>query len=107
MTLPLVRLAALHAGGTLLYIALVSSILFNAPRIFGTTGEDIVLIPIAMLLLFVFSAALTGSLILGRPVLWYLDGKKKEAIILFIMTLGFLFLATLFAFLALIFFTRS
>lgn len=107
MTSSPVKLAALHAGGALLYIALVSSILFNAPRIFGTTEEDIVLIPIAMLLLFVFSAALTGSLILGRPVLWYLDGKKKEAILLFMMTLGFLFLATLFAFLALIFFTRS
>lgn len=106
MTPSLVKLAALHAGGTLLYIALVSSILFNAPRIFGGNGKDIVLIPIAMLLLFVFSAALTGSLILGRPILWYLDGKKKEAVALFMATLGFLFLFTLVAFIALIVLTR-
>lgn len=41
-----------------------------------------------MLLLFVFSAALTGALIFGRPILWYLDGKKREAILLFFYTLG-------------------
>lgn len=40
-----------------------------------------------ILLLFVFSAALTSMLIFGRPVLWYLDGKKKEAISLLTHTL--------------------
>lgn len=51
-----------------------------------------------MLLLLILSATVTGSLVLGRPILWYLDGKKKEAVSLFVATVGFLFLITIFAF---------
>ena len=35
----------------------------------------------------VFSAAFTGFLVFGRPIMWYLDGKKKEAMQLFFSTL--------------------
>jgi len=41
-----------------------------------------------MLLVLVFSAALTGILIFGRPAIWYLDGKKSEALFLLFYTLG-------------------
>ena len=68
------------------YVSAVASFLFYAPKIFGRPANS-ALIPIAMLLVFVISAAFTGSLILGRPVLWYLDGKKKEALSLLISTL--------------------
>lgn len=58
---------------------------------------DTVLVPILMLL--VFSASVTGGLIFGRPVLWYLDGKKKETFSLLITTLliflGFIGVAVL------------
>lgn len=94
----ILKYAGLHAAGTALYIAAVSTLLFYAPQIFGGTGKDTVLIPIAMLLLFVLSASVTGSLVLGRPILWYLDGKKKEAVSLLAATLGFLFLITVLAF---------
>lgn len=102
----IVKFAGLNALGTTLYVALVASLLFNAPLIFGSTGKDTVFIPIAMLLLFVISASVTGSLVLGRPLLWYLDGKKKEAVSLFIATLGFLFLIMLLAFLGVVLFSR-
>lgn len=93
MKSPILKFAALNAAGTALYITFVASLLFNASVtvIFSGT-KDTVLIPIAMLLLFVLSASVTSSLVLGRPIIWYLDGKKKEAVSLFVATIGFLFL---------------
>lgn len=89
----IIKLAGLHALGTSLYIALVASFLFHIPQIFeGSDTEKTVLIPIAMLLLFVFSATVTSSLVLGRPILWYMDGKKKEAVTLFTSTVAGLFI---------------
>ena len=61
-----------------------------------------VIIPIAMLMLLVFSVALVGSLIFGRSIIWYLDGKRKEAVKLIIYTLGILFIITILVFLVLI-----
>jgi len=66
---------------------------------FGNQGFlkeiETIFIPIIMLMLFVFSAALTGFLMLGKPIMWYFDGKKKEAWSLFFYTLGFFFIITL------------
>ncbi|MBI2818553.1 MAG: hypothetical protein HYX73_01110 [Acidobacteria bacterium] len=84
----ILKYALLNAAGTAAYVAAVGSFLFYAPRMFGRGNS--VLIPITMLLLFVFSAALTGALVLGRPILWYVDGKKKEAISLLVSTLAIL-----------------
>lgn len=52
--------------------------------------EFTILIPITMLLLFVFSAALTGFLIFGRSAMLYVDGKKIEALRLLMYTILFL-----------------
>ncbi len=57
-----------------------------------------VFVPIFVLMLLVFSAALTGALIFGRPVLWFLEGKKKDALLLLAYTLGMFFITMLFAF---------
>lgn len=94
----IVKFAGLNALGTALYIVLVASFLFYAPQFFVAKTEDTVFIPIAMLLLFVLSASVTGLLVLGRPVLWYLDGKKKEAVSLLMTTIGFLSIITVIAF---------
>jgi hypothetical protein len=102
----ILRYAGLNALGTALYVAFVASLFFYAPRLFGGNGKDSVLIPFAMLLLFVLSAAVTGMLVLGRPVLWYLEGKKREAVSLLLTTVGCLFVITAFAFLALALFAR-
>lgn len=67
------------------YIFLVVFFINSAQGIFGD-GKT-VLIPMAMLILFVFSAAVTGSLVFGRSVLWYMDGQKKEAIMLVVYKL--------------------
>jgi len=65
-----------------------------------------ILAPITLLLLFVFSAALTGFLIFGKPAQLYVDGKKKEALSLLTYTLGFFSIITLAAVFLLIAFTR-
>lgn len=102
----ILKVAALNAAGTTLYIALVATFFTNTSRLFANSPEHIILIPMAMLLLFVLSASVTGSLVLGRPILWYLDGKKKEAVALFVTTLAFLFVLTFLAFLTLAFLKR-
>ncbi len=93
----IIKNAVINALATALYIALIASFLFYAPKTFGQNKADTVLVPIVMLSLLVFSAALTGMLIFGRPALWYLDGKKKEALSLFIYTLVFFLIITIIA----------
>lgn len=97
----LLTFSARNATGTTLYITLVALFLSRASDLFGSASEKAILIPIAMLLLFVVSASITGSLVLGQPILWYLDGKKKDAITLLFATIGFLALAMVFAFITL------
>lgn len=101
MNKSILKLAGLHALGTALYVVLVALFLNGLSIIFRGKPDNEILAPIAMLLLFVLSASITGSLVLGRPILWYLDGKKKDAITLFVATIGFLFLLTVIAFLGL------
>jgi len=85
----IIKNALFNALGTALYIVAIASFLFYVPKALGLNDKpDTVLAPITMLSLLVFSAALTGSLVLGRPILWYLDGKKQEALSLLVYTLG-------------------
>ena len=67
------------ALGTVAYIALVSGFMTQAEKYFGNT-EDGFLAPVIFLTLFVVSAAVTSSLVFGKPVMLYLDGAKKDAI---------------------------
>lgn len=90
---PIFKNALRNAFATSLYIASISLFLFYVTRLFDQA--DSVLIPITMLSLFVFSAAFTGMLVFGQPILWYLDGKKQEAVSLFVMTLLVLLIITL------------
>jgi hypothetical protein len=52
-------------------------------------------------MLFIFSALLTGSLVLARPIMLYIDGQKKDAIKLFLFTGLSIFILTIIAFSAL------
>jgi len=76
--------AVLNSLGVAVYIFLVSLIINNGEKIFGQMASAIA--PVAFLLLFVFSALMTGGLILGRPIMLYLDGQKKEGVKLLIYT---------------------
>lgn len=91
----IIKVAAFNALATAIYIILIATFLTNASQIFGKEEPKTVLVPIVMLSLLVFSVAVTGSLIFGRPILWYLDGKKGEAVLLLCYTLGIFLLITI------------
>lgn len=55
--------------------------------------------PLAMLMLFVLSAAVMALLVFGKPAMLYVDGKKKEAVQMVCWTVGTLAVATLAVFL--------
>jgi hypothetical protein len=88
--------AVIDSVGIFGYISLVASIMFNGQKLFGKVDDFTG--PLAILLLFVVSAVITGGLFLGRPVYFYLEGFKKEGIKLLIYTLTFLVLITLIVF---------
>lgn len=96
----IIKRAFIDSIATTVYIILVVSFIFSL-QIFAPK-KDIIIIPIAMLLLFVCSAAITGFLVFGKPVMLYIDGKKKEAITLLGYTIGILFLITIISFILLI-----
>lgn len=99
----LIQRSALNALGTVAYVALVATLMQNAQRFFGNK-PDTVFAPILVLTLFVLSAAITGSLVLGKPILMYLNNEKAEAVRLFLYTLGWLALATVLLVMANVFF---
>lgn len=90
----LITRAILDSLGVGIYIFLVSFVLNNAERIFGSgnPASNKLISPIAFLLFFVFSALLTGGLVLGKPITLYMDGFKKEGIKLLFYTGLFLFI---------------
>lgn len=88
--------AVLSSLGIAVYIFLVSLIMSNGEKILDKmTG------PIATGLI-VFSALVTGGLILGRPIILYLDGQKKEGLKLLFYTGASLLILLVLIFLGLI-----
>jgi len=81
------------------YIAAVVLLMTNAQKFFGPANNF--LGSAAILLLFVISATIVGLLVLGRPGHLYLNGFKKDGIILLLYTIAFLFVITVIAFLVL------
>lgn len=92
----IISTALLHAIAAAAYIALVVFVVNNGNAWFGNDKPPFT--GIAMLMLFVLSVAVMFSLAFLRPVLWYLDGKKKEALQFFSWTFIFFFILTVVAF---------
>ncbi len=92
----LIKRSFLNVLGTVAYVSVVAVIMSHGSQIFGK--KDTALTPVAVLMLFVLSAAVTGSLVAGKPLLMYLNNEKSDAIKLFIYTLCWLALATLILF---------
>ena len=81
-----------NALGVLIYVSIVVTVMNNGDRIFGEMDNYVG--PIAFLLLFVISAATVGGLVIGQPIMLYLENKKKEAIELFLLVMAWLVLFT-------------
>lgn len=76
-----------HAVGAALYIGLVAAFMTNVENIFGGDPGGY-FGPVLFLLVFVISATVMGLIILVRPAMWYLDGRKREALSLTFATIG-------------------
>ncbi len=77
-----------HAVLVVLYVWGVAFFMSHGQQIFG--DDKSVWIPVTILLVFVISASITGTLVLGRPILLYMEGKKKEGLKFFGSTLAWL-----------------
>lgn len=75
------------------YVALVAAIMSGAETF--AQGAGSIAGPMGFLLLFSSSAAILGLAVFGRPVVWYLDGKRSDAVVLAIYTVSFLLIITL------------
>jgi hypothetical protein len=99
------KIALINSILAVLYVSGVGSFMYFGTLIkVGRTNA--ILAPITLLLLFVVSATITGFLIIGKPAQLYVDGKKKEALVLFSYTLAFLSIITLVAVILLVTLTR-
>lgn len=87
--------SALHSLGVLVYVYLLVSFMNNAQRLFGNDHPPMT--GVVVLLVFILSALITGSLVLGKPIMMYLDGKKAEAVKMVFYTGASLFVLLLFA----------
>ena len=74
--------------GVVVYVTAVVWFMMHAEAWLGP--EDGVTAPILGLLLFVFSAAITGLLVFGRPALLALQGDRSAALRTLALTLGVL-----------------
>ncbi|MHB8903804.1 MAG: hypothetical protein ACYC40_01720 [Patescibacteria group bacterium] len=84
----LIKTSLINSIIALLYISGVALLMSNGEKLFGQNNS--IFGGIAILILFVISAAVMGFVILGRPIMMYLDGLKKEALTLFYLTISWL-----------------
>ncbi len=70
-----------------LYIVSVVLLITYGPA-FVREKPDTILAPMAMLSLLVFSVSFMGYTFFFQPITMYLEGQKREAVELFIKTLG-------------------
>ena len=81
----LAKWGATHALGVFVYILLLATFFSYASDWFGKADQKIIT-PVAALMLFVFSALVTGGLVLVKPLTLYFDGQKKDGLRLLFFT---------------------
>jgi len=86
----LLKSALLDSIGVYVYVLLVALFMSHANTLLGPS--DTLLSVVAFLILFVLSAGVVGGLVLVKPATLYLDGKKKDGVILVFYTLFALFI---------------
>ena len=76
----------LNAGAASLYIIVIASMMRFASTY--AKPDDSFFAPIAFLSLFTLSAGFMGYAFLSQPITMFLSGEKKQAVTLFVQTLG-------------------
>ena len=75
-----------NAFSASLYISMVVLIMDYGTHMFPQSKS--IILPIAILSLFTLSAAVMGYLFLYQPAQLYIEGKQKQAVNLFLQTVG-------------------
>lgn len=88
--------------GVLAYVLVLAWFLNHAQQIFGTKPDNF-LAPAFMLIMFMVSACITGGLVLGLPIILYLDGQRRRAVMLLIYTISALIIIAILLALILVF----
>lgn len=88
----IITTSLLNAICILIYVGIVAVLMKNAQHVFGKMEG--IAGPFGFLMLFVVSAAVCGYLVFGQPILYYLDGQKKEALNLLSYIVLWLILST-------------
>lgn len=83
----ILKFAFLHAVLAAGYVTAVAFFMSSVPTLLGGEPPDF-MGGALFLLVFVISAAVMGLLIFARPLMWYINGAKREAIWLAIYTVG-------------------
>ncbi len=76
--------ALLASGYIVLVVTIMTSFVDKADG-----PEQGILLPLTVLSLFVLSAAVMSYIFFYQPIMLYMDGKKTEAVNLFLKTIGF------------------
>jgi uncharacterized membrane protein YbhN (UPF0104 family) len=85
----------LGAIAEIIYIVLIAAVLFNMGNVLPAPPA---ILGIALfLIIFVFSAAVSGLFVLGYPFYLFAQKKIKEAILTFLITLSTLLIISVFA----------
>lgn len=87
----IIQRSFLNALGTVAYVSILTTVMMHGEKLFSHINEAIA--PVAFLTLFVLSAAVTGGLVLGKPLMLFLNNEKSDAVRMFIYTLCWLALA--------------
>ena len=86
MKISLLKKAVVSALGVAAYVMAFTWFINNAQGWFG--DQQVWVGPFLMLIFFIVSACVTGSLVLARPMMMYLDGQKNDAVYLFVYTVA-------------------
>lgn len=81
-TKSIIKSSLIHSLLVVVYVSIIAQIMFHGEQIFGK--GDSTLSTIAFLLLFTTSAAVVGSLVVGKSIMLYIEGHKKPALMMLI-----------------------
>ena len=81
--------AFVDAFGVVVYVAALAWFMNNINSLFRSEPDGW-LGSIFLLVTFIISACITGSLVLLKPILLFIENQKRHAVELFLYTLGFL-----------------
>lgn len=85
-------IALAQAVGLAGYVMLVVFFMQNAKNLLSPSTVGEMLIGMVMLLLFVISALISAAIMLGYPAFLFFKGKKKTALKIILMSIGWLIL---------------